>query len=116
MGEGGDSASGESADAATAAERDGLNEIARRRAWLFGWFIAGVPAAALGLVLPGPLFPILVGILFGGWIVVLARHQFARCPRCHGFFNWTVFAGNPITQKCMRCGLALRARDRPSGL
>lgn len=84
-------------------ERDGLLEIVERRRWVLiclaapGPIILAVSVLTPGLVRPAILVCLVV------FVVSVARHSFARCPRCGDFFNWL----NPITMECVSCGLSL---------
>jgi hypothetical protein len=48
---------------------------------------------------------------FGFWAVSVIRAGSFKCPRCAGPFFYARFASNPLTRRCMRCGLAKWATD-----
>jgi len=99
-------------DVATAAEADGLADIARRANWVWGSVVAGVPIMlGAGLLLgQRSVFVLLVwaAVVFGlcGW------HLVARCPRCHQYFNWSERHRHSFADACTHCGLELAARSR----
>jgi len=93
---------------ANAAEAGGLADLRRRRNWIYGWIVAGIP------IIYG------AGTLFGDSIVALivwgtafvgigAWHWYALCPRCHKPFNRNRRGSHSFTEECTRCGLELDA-------
>jgi hypothetical protein len=94
--------------------REGL-ELIRLRQRRMGYLLAGlVPfvlvAGYLGdrssdSEIPFILAAVVYGVLLLGYSLRLA---FTDCPRCHAFYHWSWWA-NPWTQRCLHCGLALKA-------
>ena len=88
-------------------ESAGLAEIRRRRNWIYGWAVAGLPLIFGGGVLLGP-DSVFVTV---GWaavmIALISRHLVARCPRCREYFNWSSAHRHRFAERCVRCGLAL---------
>jgi hypothetical protein len=88
----------------------GLHGIRVKRRWLWCLFLSYLPAAGLaGLVIA----PEATAFTALGWMVAMAVTATlvsrARCPRCGGFFHRSRLWYNTVAQRCMHCGLRLRA-------
>jgi hypothetical protein len=97
----------------TAAEREGLAEIRRRRTTIWLLLLLGMPVLAItSAFVPDRIRTILLAL---GMLVIaisIVRHNLAACPRCGDRFSYL----NPWTQACVFCGLKLRETPpTPSG-
>lgn len=92
------------------ADADGLAEIVRRRRWVLGWLLAGLPIVYSAGKLLGEQ-GVVAGMII--WVTVffglIVRHLLARCPRCDEYFNWSQRHRHQFAENCMHCGLDLQA-------
>ena len=90
----------------------GLSQIRRRRRlhWIVFWTY--MPGVALVFWLFGKrVFPWLPFAWMGALAVTGLHAAFSRCPRCGRQFAHTWFWHNSFTQRCLHCGLRLRATE-----
>jgi hypothetical protein len=92
----------------TDGERDGLRGIVSRRQWTWRIWLGGIPTAAvLALVAGERVFTAAAFAYLVLWCVVIFRAGFARCPRCHAFFDrGRLGSWNPWRRECGSCGLS----------
>src|SRR5437879_5295172 len=87
------------------------DDYRRRRRWFFGvWlggflFVASLAALLNKLSLGDLAFWILGPAWMASFVVVAARLQLFRCPRCHRRFFNTFWYGNLLARRCVHCGL-----------
>ena len=85
----------------------------RRRRWFFGAWLGGfVVVASLATLLASlssglgtAAFWILGPAWMVSFVVVAARLQLFKCPRCRRPFFNAFWYRNPLAQKCVHCGL-----------
>jgi hypothetical protein len=84
----------------------------RRRRWFFAAWLGGfaIVASLAALFdkfsLGGAAFWILGPAWMISFVVVAARLQLFKCPRCHRPSFNTVWYGNPLARRCVHWGLA----------
>ena len=83
----------------------------RRVRWFFGGWLGGLAFIALLVALLDRLslgevaFYFLGPAWLGLFIVVAARVQLFKCPRCHQQFFKAPWYYSPFARKCVHCGL-----------
>src|SRR5262245_11237005 len=94
--------------------RQGLQQIRSRQRGMVWLFLGFLPLVFLPLGL-APLFPdweapfIVVMLLYGLLILVFSlRLALTDCSRCDRFYHRS-WCANPFTQRCLNCGLRLKA-------
>jgi hypothetical protein len=83
-----------------------------RRCWFFVASLGGFAIVASLAVLFDKLSlgDVAFWIIGPAWmisfVIVAARLQLFKCPRCHRPFFNTSWYGNPLARRCVHCGLA----------
>jgi hypothetical protein len=100
-------------DTVTLEEKQSLNLMRKKRFILFIAFLLYLPlTVALHTVTHSDK---LVGFLavsyLLSWAFLGLSLSFSRCPRCHEYFFTTCYLANPLTNKCMHCGLKIKAEN-----
>ena len=89
-------------------------QIIRVRQKRMGHVLMGlIPFALVASVLPSGLeIPfVIAAVVYGALLLAYSfRLAFTDCPRCHRYYHWKLWS-DPWTQKCLHCGLPLKARD-----
>lgn len=92
----------------------------RRRRWLFGVWLGGFfLIAALGRLLSasglggGAVFGLLAPLWLFSFLLVTVRMNTFPCPRCHRWFFATWWCRNPLSRKCLNCGLPKWSESDP---
>jgi hypothetical protein len=84
----------------------------RRRRLL--WFVVWLGGVPIVFAISYPLMQLLHSdlpfyIFGGGWMVlfliVSMRLEWFKCPRCHHWFFMTWWYHNPLSRRCVHCGL-----------
>lgn len=96
-------------DIPTAVEVNGLADVLRRRNWVWRWLLAGMPIIYAAGTLLGEQAVIVTIVWATVFLGLIIRHLFARCPRCHEFFNWSLRRSHRFAEECTHCGLELHA-------
>jgi hypothetical protein len=87
---------------------EGLEEIRRRRRFVWIVFFLFIPVVLLAHVLFGDLVARYVGLSWMGLFAFVGmRVGWSRCPSCGERFHSTGYWHNPWTQKCLHCRLHL---------
>jgi hypothetical protein len=91
----------------------GLQRIRRLRFLMWGVLLAFFPLGFLATALRPPewLLTTIGVVWFVSFVILVLAHGFSRCPACDRFFNVRAdLHGNPLTRKCLNCGLSLRCK------
>ena len=91
----------------------GLRRIRRLRAAVAWSFVPGIAVVLAGerLMEAIPLGRLWAVVLAAPILVSLRAWISARCPRCGQTFHWIpgrIGSSNPLTDRCLHCGLPLR--------
>lgn len=93
----------------------GLRRI-RVRQQRMGFVLMGLVPFVLVAAFPGNLPAdsetafVIAAVVYGVLLLAYSfRLAFTECPRCHDFYHWNWWA-DPWTEKCLHCGLTLKAQ------
>ena len=88
---------------------NGLRKLAKVRLCLFLTILSIVPLGIVGAALRlSDAVMVPVGFTLIALAAVVATvHGFWPCPACGKFFNMCGLYGNPLTSKCLNCGIPL---------